>query len=237
MPSRRRARFRQAAEQGYASAEYELAKCYFEGTGVTKHIGEAVRWARQAAEQGNAAAQYRLGLCFQKGEGVARDDVEAYKWLALASAQDDEHAADIRVDMAKVESLLTPEQVTQAQRLAREFKPAQRTKPASTVPPEGPAQPKPSDSGAGPANPAGGAVPAAGAASGSVNVKADDESSEVFVDGAFVGNPPAQLKLVAGAHVIEVKKPGCKDFRKAITVGAGADLTLRAVLEKQAPGQ
>jgi hypothetical protein len=66
-----------------------------------------------------------------------------------------------------------------------------------------------------------------------VTVKADDETCEVLADGAFVGNPPARLKLAEGTHIIEVKKPGYRDYRREIKVGAGADLTLRATLEKQ----
>ena len=36
-----------------------------------------------------------------------------------------------------------------------------------------------------------------------------------------------------GEHVVEVKKPGFKDYRKQIKISDGAELTLRAVLEKQ----
>jgi len=66
-----------------------------------------------------------------------------------------------------------------------------------------------------------------------VNVKAEDDSYEIFVDGAFVGNTPARVKLAEGAHMVEVKKPGFKDYRKQLNITEGAELTLRAVLEKQ----
>jgi hypothetical protein len=65
-----------------------------------------------------------------------------------------------------------------------------------------------------------------------VNVQAADEACEIFVDGAFVGNTPARVKLADGAHVVEVKKAGFKDYRKQIKISAGSELTLRAVLEK-----
>jgi hypothetical protein len=64
-------------------------------------------------------------------------------------------------------------------------------------------------------------------------VKAEDDSYEIFVDGTFVGNTPARVKLAEGAHVVEVKKGGFKDYRKQIKITEGAELTLRAVLEKQ----
>lgn len=72
----------------------------------------------------------------------------------------------------------------------------------------------------------------AGAKSGFVNVAATDESFEVFADSAFVGNTPAKLKLSEGAHVIEVKKAGFKDYRKEIKVLEDSELTIRAVLDK-----
>lgn len=115
--------FRKAAASGYADAQAELGNCYLEGTGVTKDAQEGVKWVRQAAESGSASAQNRLAVCYEKGTAVPKDLVQAYKWYALAAAQDDEHAADIRVSLAKLESSLTPEQVAEAQRLAREFKP------------------------------------------------------------------------------------------------------------------
>jgi hypothetical protein len=67
---------------------------------------------------------------------------------------------------------------------------------------------------------------------GFVSVSADDHTFEVFVDGAFVGNTPAKLKLSEGTHVIEVKKAGYKDYKKEINVAEGCELNLRAVLEK-----
>jgi hypothetical protein len=103
------------------------------------------------------------------------------------------------------------------------------------VPGEAPAKPARVDSG--PAGSTGQPAAADGAASpasksGFVNVKAEDDSYEIFVDGAFVGNTPAKVKLAEGSHVVEVKKSGFKDYRKQIKISAGSELTLRAVLEK-----
>jgi hypothetical protein len=68
---------------------------------------------------------------------------------------------------------------------------------------------------------------------GLVSVNAEDGACEIFVDGSFVGNTPANVKLTEGEHVVEVKKPGFKDYRKQISISDGSELTLRAVLEKQ----
>jgi len=202
--------FRKAAEQGNAEARYQLGQCYFEGRGVTKNTAEGFKWTQLAAEQGNASGECRLGLCYERGEGVAQDHVQAHKWYNLAAAQDDQNAADIRVTIAKIETSLTKDQIVEAQRLARDFKPSER--------------------------PASGGVSAdtgsSAAKAGFVNLQTDDESCEVFVDGLFFGNPPARLKLTDGTHLIEVKKPGFKDYRRQVTVTTGSDLNLRVTLEK-----
>jgi hypothetical protein len=41
------------------------------------------------------------------------------------------------------------------------------------------------------------------------------------------------VKLAEGAHVVEVKRPGFKDYRRPIQITEGSELTLRAVLEKR----
>ena len=206
--------FRKAADQGSVPAEYFIGKCYFEGTGVPRDIEAAVKWTLRAAEAGYAAAEQEIALCYERGTGVRKDAVEAYKWYALAAAQDDKHAADIKVSMAKVEVSMTKEQVAEAQRLAREFRPAMRQESSAAAGAPADRQKAMSDS-------------------GSLTVVADAADAEVFVDGEFVGNTPAKLKLKEGAHVVEVKKAGFKDFRRQIKVTIGADLNLRVKLEKQ----
>ncbi len=200
--------FRKAADQGLVRAQYELGHCYLEGNGVTKDLVEALKWLQKAAEAGSGPAQASLGHCYETGTGVAKDYVAAYKWYNLAAAHGDEKAVENQMNVAKMETLLTPEQVTEAQRQAREFKPTEKSEPTT--------------------------LPSPGAAtSGSLTVQANDDSCEVFVDGAFVGNSPAKLKLTEGSHKVEVKKPGFKDYQREIKVTAGSDLNLRATLQQQ----
>ncbi|HEY5914366.1 MAG TPA: PEGA domain-containing protein [Verrucomicrobiae bacterium] len=198
--------FRKAAARGSGDAEYQVGKCYLEGAGVSKDIDQALMWIRHAAERGFPPAQNELGVCYEKGIGVTKDPLQAYKWFALAAARDDAHAVDIRVSLAKMEALLSKEQVAEAQRLAREFKPANTPMPG---------------------------VPADPLRTGAVTVNAEDEHSEIFVDGALVGTSPAKLKLKEGPHVVVVKRAGFKDYRKEITVSAGSDLNLRVSLIKE----
>lgn len=222
--------YRKAADQGLPDAEAILGSCYFEGTGVPKSLPEGVRWTRKAADQGNPAAQRTLGICYSKGRGVETNHVQAYKWLALAAARDNQNSDDIKVNLSLVERLMTPEQIAEGQKLAHEFVPG---KPGS---PPAPPSPAASPDAGLPAGPASNAPPAAVGTTtrtGQLLVKADDDMHEIFVDGAFVGNTPARLKLAEGPHVIEVKKPGFKDYRKQVQVAEGSELTLSAILEKQ----
>ena len=224
--------YRKAAAQDLADAECEIGNCYLEGNGVPTDIPEGLKWIRQAADRGFAPAQNTLGLCYSKGKGVAKDYVEAYKWFNLAAAKGGDIADDVRINLAAAERFLKPEQVAEAQRLAREFKPRK-----TSAPRDSPTQPNKATFG-----PAGGEAGPTGSVwgasakvlkTGLVSVKAEDDSYEIFVDGAFVGNTPANVKLMEGEHVVEVKKPGFKDYRKQIKISDGAELTLRAVLEKQ----
>src|SRR5436305_149761 len=75
---------------------------------------------RQATEHGDASAQYLLGYMYEKGQGVPRDYVAAYMWSFLAAVHGDETA---RKALDHVESMITPEQRSEAQKLAREWKP------------------------------------------------------------------------------------------------------------------
>jgi len=71
---------------------------------------------------------------------VPKDYLQAYKWYALSAAQDNEHAVDIKVSLARLESQLTKAQIAEAQRLARDYKSAEesdtarQTQPAVSAP-------------------------------------------------------------------------------------------------------
>jgi S1-C subfamily serine protease len=138
--------FRKAAEQNDAPAQYSLGSRYFKGQGVTKDEVEAVKWYRKAAEQNYAVAQDNLAGCYFSGEGVTKDYVEGYKWALLAAGQGDEYA---KKNISLVESRLTPEQIAEGQRLARNFKPREVPSEGSDISSTGIAQTRPESSGTG----------------------------------------------------------------------------------------
>ncbi len=112
--------FRVLATQGNAPAQFSLGIMYYEGRGVPQDYAEAVKWFRKAAEQGHAKAQYNLARMYNKGWGVPQDYIQAHMWFNLAGAQGFKPAAKSRDYVAK---LMTPAQIAEAQRLAREWKP------------------------------------------------------------------------------------------------------------------
>jgi uncharacterized protein len=119
--------YRLAAEQGNPTAQGNLGFMYYSGQGVTQDYAEAAKWYRLAAEQGNPTAQSNLGSMYYSGQGVRQDYVQAHMWVDLAasrfppSAREDRDQAAHNRDI--VASKMTPEQLAEAQKLARQWKP------------------------------------------------------------------------------------------------------------------
>jgi hypothetical protein len=115
------------AEQGFPAAQYNVGVMYYEGRDVPQDYAEAVKWYRKAAEQGDANAQYNLGGMYYQGKGVQQDYIIALMWLNLAASRmsDAEKRGAVR-NRDTVASKMTPEQIAEAQRLAREWKPKKK---------------------------------------------------------------------------------------------------------------
>ncbi len=139
--------YREAAEQGNEGAQLRLGAIYLEGmhvwdkhhinpqASVERDYTEASKWFRMAAEQGERAAQADLADMYLHGEGVSRDYVQAYMWLSLAASQRvSEHSwwpgvsasqrAGVSAELNKVAAKMSPSQITEAKRLATEWKPS-----------------------------------------------------------------------------------------------------------------
>ncbi len=117
--------WRPLAEQGNAGAQYNLGIMYYKGQGVPRDDAEALQWFRKAAEQGYAKAQYNLGVMYGNGRGVPQDYAQAHMWFNLAASgfplgEDRDQAVKDRDHAAK---RMTPAQISEAQKLAREWRP------------------------------------------------------------------------------------------------------------------
>ncbi len=117
--------WRPLAGQGDADAQYALGVMYEDGRGVPQDSAEAVKWYRLAAEQGDAGAQINLGFMYNNGQGVTQDYVQAHLWFNLAAARlPPGEGRDMATrNRDKAAKRMTPAQIAEAQRLAREWKP------------------------------------------------------------------------------------------------------------------
>ena len=121
--------YRKAAEQNDAWAQYNLGFCHASGRGVAKDYVEAVKWWRKAAEQNDPWAQNNLGVCYANGDGFGKDYVQTRKWWILAAAQG--HAGANKA-LSVIEPQMRKEEISEAHRLAREFRPSKA--PETTEP-------------------------------------------------------------------------------------------------------
>ena len=82
------------ANNGDATAQFQLGLMNENGQGVPQNYKRAVMRYSQAARQNNAEAQFRLGKMYELGQGVPKDKMIADEWFAKSSAQKGkEHAA------------------------------------------------------------------------------------------------------------------------------------------------
>jgi TPR repeat protein len=85
--------YRQAAENGQATAQYQLGLLYKQGKGgVFQDDALAIHWLRRAAEQGVVEAQNELGVFYQANpnhpQPDSQADAQAVEWFQNAATQD-----------------------------------------------------------------------------------------------------------------------------------------------------
>ena len=107
--------YTKAADAGYPNSQYNLGMMYLIGQGVDASTDQAVQLLQKAADGNFAAAQLQLGSMYESGQGVTQNLVEAYRWLSQAAANGNAQAAQARDSLAQ---RLTPDQISQAQKLA-----------------------------------------------------------------------------------------------------------------------
>ena len=123
--------FRKAAELGHSQAQVNLAMMHMEGEGVPPDNAEALKWFTQAAEQGDAEGQTALGMMYALGRGVEPDLVLANKWIFIAAEQGNKDAVMARTQLA---AKLTPEQLVESKKLAKEWQNERGAKPSASTP-------------------------------------------------------------------------------------------------------
>jgi TPR repeat protein len=111
-----------AAEPAVAGPFEEAKVAYHEGDYTT-----ARRLWPPLVGKGDPFAQYYLGVMYRYGRGVPQDYVLAHMWFTLAMARFDKaEKHDRGVALVAREFIvdnMTPAQIAEAQKLAREWKP------------------------------------------------------------------------------------------------------------------
>ncbi|HEY7687272.1 MAG TPA: peptidoglycan-binding protein [Dongiaceae bacterium] len=103
---------------GAARADYADGEAAFQ----QRNYPAAMAELEPLAAQGDGRAQYLVGIMRRDGLGVPPDYVAAYAWLHVAAARGQPQAASARDGMSW---RLTPSEIDEAQRLAREWRPGQ----------------------------------------------------------------------------------------------------------------
>jgi hypothetical protein len=113
--------FKLAASRGDADAQANLGVSYDTGKGIGQNFFEAVKWFKLAAEQRHGYGQYSLARMYARGDGISddwqRDYVRAYMWMDSAAINGFTDATKHRNALARS---MTPQQISDAQKLARE---------------------------------------------------------------------------------------------------------------------
>ena len=109
-----------AATQGHAGAQVHLGTIYLQGNGAPQSAQMALFWFSRAADQEEGLAFAKLGRMYAQGRGMLQDFIHAHMWYNLGAAHGDLKAAEARDALAPQ---MSPTQIAEAQRLAREWKP------------------------------------------------------------------------------------------------------------------
>jgi len=123
-----RERLLESALKGDADAQFELGKNYETGRiGLPKDFAQARRWYQAAADQGDPYALASLAILYNFGKGVEKNVVEAYMYYEISIARsaggNRDSIAELRDDLGKD---MTPAQIAEARRLAKDWKPVLR---------------------------------------------------------------------------------------------------------------
>jgi TPR repeat protein len=119
--------YRRGAELGDQDSQVNYAWMLLKGQGVARDDGEAFRWFLAAANSGHSYSYLTTAEMYATGRGTERDPIEALaqveialKVLQTSETQNLETARALRSQLA---AELTPQQIEEALRRARERRP------------------------------------------------------------------------------------------------------------------
>jgi uncharacterized protein len=138
------------AKQGNAEAQEKVGEMYLYGLGVPRFCDRAVEWITKSANQRYLYASHLLGRLYDDGKCVNKNNIKAYMWYTLAASElpktpglDPETLEtyaiagikapaapknwtlinSIAVDRKVLGEAMTPDEIAEAKRLAKAWKP------------------------------------------------------------------------------------------------------------------
>ncbi len=110
------------AEEGDATAQYNLGYSHYIGLNREKNHRQAAIWFMKGASQGDADSQYMLGQLYRNGEGLEQDFEQCFIWSEVAKQNGHQDAQENLLACQSELSEQTLEQVlVEAESLARVF--------------------------------------------------------------------------------------------------------------------
>lgn len=121
------------AEFSVDKMQFNLGMASLQGKGVPQDYEKAEKLFLKSAEQGNTSAQCMLGAMYATGLGVTKDYIQSYKWLSLSIEGSKGTEAPYLQKAAELSNTviknMTPQQIEEAQNLAKEWEPVRLSFP------------------------------------------------------------------------------------------------------------
>ncbi len=121
--------YEKAANQGKWESAISLAFMYIDGRGSQPNPEKGFRWLLKTANAGFKLGQATIAARYLGGLGVEPNLVQAHKWANLASSSDNAEVKKQAVNIrSEAEKNMKPNEIVEAQKLARNWNPIKREK-------------------------------------------------------------------------------------------------------------
>lgn len=111
--------YEKLAQQGSVAWMRKIASMYMAGDGVLQDFATAAGWYEKAARKGDSNAQCALASMMVDGKSMPPDAIRAHAWMNVMALQVE--GDRWKMPREQIASLLSQAQITEAQRLAREW--------------------------------------------------------------------------------------------------------------------
>ncbi|MCP4184035.1 MAG: sel1 repeat family protein [Hyphomicrobiales bacterium] len=122
--------YAQAAKAGHIEATNLYAEALIQGKHIERDLVKAVQYFQHTAAIGDAKGLYSLAIAFENGIGIEKDQEKAHAYFNLAAALGYPLAGEAR---ARVETTMSKDQVINAQKFAKMWRPKQSSEQLETT--------------------------------------------------------------------------------------------------------